>query len=133
MESERVTYRSITQLYLIVLNLSLSAFYVGYALCYFNTIAFLDTTIIFFITADPALVQGFLTFCIPIGAAVGAYFSKYLLVKCSRKEYLLLVNWVIIVTTPLLQIKWFGVLLLVRVLQGGCVGLHSCICSLYIK
>jgi len=102
-------------------------------LCYFNSIALADTMNIFNITLDPAFTQGFLSFCIPIGAGIGAYLSKYLLRNSSRRGYILLVNYLVIGSTILLQIPHFMVLFSLRLLQGFCLGLYTCICSLYIK
>jgi predicted MFS family arabinose efflux permease len=118
---------------MIVLNISLSSFYIGYVLCYFNTMKLLDIMNIFHITLDPAFAQGFISFSIPIGAAIGSYLSKYLLMSSSRCGYFLKVNYIVIVSTIFLQIPNFFVLFTARLLQGFCLGLYCCICNLYIK
>lgn len=60
----------------IVINVCWASAYSGYCVGYFNSINFDDTMNIFSITADRALMQGSLSFCIAAGAAFGGFYAK---------------------------------------------------------
>lgn len=68
-----------------MLNVALAATFSGYVLAYFNTINFDDTIRIFSITYDRAVAQGFLSFIIALGAALGGYLASLMLSHYSRK------------------------------------------------
>ena len=77
-------YKSYDLIFKVVLNISLSSFFSGYCLAYFNTITFDDTVSIFSITQERAFMQGLLSFCIPAGAGIGGYLSRSIMTRYSR-------------------------------------------------
>ena len=77
-------YKSYDLIFNVVLNISLSSFFGGYCLAYFNTITFDDTISIFSITQERAFMQGLLSFCIPAGAGMGGYLSRSITTRYSR-------------------------------------------------
>ena len=95
---------------------------------YFNTITFTDSIRIFNIQSDPAIMQGLLSFCIPIGGIFGSYFSNLLISRYSPKNcklimayfafgstlFLLSGNIVVIVACRLMQGVYFGAMMVVR-------------------
>jgi hypothetical protein len=80
-----VKYKDYEFLNRVIMNVSLASAYSGYCLGYFNTLNFDDSVRIFSITADRALMQGSLSFCIPIGAGFGGYYARQLIDRFSRK------------------------------------------------
>lgn len=69
----------------VVMNICLASAYSGYCLGYFNTINFDDTVQILQIQGDRAFMQGLLTFCVAVGAGLGAFYSKVVLENFSRR------------------------------------------------
>jgi hypothetical protein len=69
----------------VIINICLASTYNGFVLAYFNTISFDDSIRIFNIRYDRAVMQGLLSFCIPVGAGVGGYLSSFMFSFFSRK------------------------------------------------
>jgi MFS family permease len=95
---------------------------------------------IYGIKVDPDLALGLLTGCVPIGAGIGALSSNYLLGKYSRRYFLskfrqsiLIVNTIALIAGSLIFIENFIVLLLIRLIQGLCVGAYSALVPILIK
>ena len=86
---------------------------------------------IFAITLGPDTAKGILTGCIPIGAGVGALLGTKLIHVFSRRKFVLLINVVAIVVGCLLYINNFILLLILRIIQGICVGMYTSIIPLY--
>jgi predicted MFS family arabinose efflux permease len=69
----------------------------------------------------------------PIGGAIGAVSSSYFISVLSRKHVLLLFNAISILLALLSLYPDYRVLLIVRLLQGGCCGLFSATVPLIVK
>jgi hypothetical protein len=79
-------YRSEAEVRAVVVNICLVAAYCGYGYSYFNTINFhQDFAHIFDVHDNYEFMNGLISFTIPIGAALGAYFSSHLMEHHSRR------------------------------------------------
>jgi hypothetical protein len=78
-------YRSMRYLLGGVLTYSISSFYFGYTLGYFNAIEFKKIYEIFRIRMGESTAEGIFSGCIPLGAIFGAYFSGHIINSLSRK------------------------------------------------
>ena len=116
-----------------MINICLASAVSGYFLAYFNTITFTDTIRIFSIEYDPAFTQGIVSFCIPLGAALGGYLSSLLTARYSRKECNLVTAYVALIATLLLQSGNIYIIVVCRLFQGAYVGSTSVLRPLYIK
>jgi len=92
------------------------------------------------ITENLVFYEGFLSFLMPIGAALGALVSQYILEYFSRKYFYLnsrnsfiFVGICTIISTLGLQIPFMPFFVLCRVLQGSAAGVYYVILSVYIK
>ena len=83
--SAKDKWKSESYILKVVLNICLAASVSSYFVVYFNTIPFRYTITIFNITYDPAFMQGLLSFCIHMGAALGGYYSRWFIDRYSRK------------------------------------------------
>ena len=117
----------------VVLNTCISSAVSGYFLAYFNTISFRDTQHIFNIQHDPALMQGLLTFCIPLGSALGGCLSNILTNHYSRMECNLIIAYMALAATIFLQSGNIFILMICRLLQGVYMGVASVVRPVYIK
>lgn len=86
---------------------------------------------IFSITLGADAAKGILTGCIPIGAGIGALLGTKLIHVFSRRKYVLLINIVAITVGCLIYINNFIILLIMRIIQGICVGMYTSIIPLY--
>ena len=84
------TYRSKLKISLVVLNITLSAFYFGYSIAYFGQLDIATMLNILDFDIDPSTAKGILNGCIPVGGLVGALCSSILIRKLSRKYPLFL-------------------------------------------
>ena len=92
------------------------------------------------ITENLVFYEGFLSFLMPIGAALGALLSQYILEYFSRKyifnnsrNSFIFVGVCTIISTLGLQIPFMPFFILCRVLQGSAAGVYYVILSIYIK
>ncbi len=124
----------------VVATFALGTFYFGYTIAYFSSIDF-DTLIkVYDISWGRTTAQGILTGCVPIGGGIGALASDILMKRFSRRydifklrQYIFVVNALAFATGLLLYIQNAYVLLLIRVIQGLCVGFYSAITPVIIK
>jgi len=86
---------------------------------------------LFEITIPSDVAKGVITGCMPIGAGVGALAGTKLIHVFSRRKFILLINLVAIIAGCLLYINNFILLLILRIVQGICVGLYTSIVPLY--
>jgi hypothetical protein len=80
-----VKYKDYDFINKVIMNVCLAGAYSGYCLGYFNSLNFDDSIRIFSITADRALMQGSLSFCIPVGAGIGGFYARQLTDRFSRR------------------------------------------------
>jgi hypothetical protein len=69
----------------VIINVCLSAFYFGYMIIYLSVIDFDAIRKVFSIDMDPAVAEGLLTFCVPLGGLFGSYFSSFFISRLSRR------------------------------------------------
>lgn len=128
------TYRSRPHLLKITLNICLSSFYFGYSNGYFNSIPFDGIVQIYSLQhySKPQM-QGFLTGCLSITGALGAYLSSFLLQRCSRLQSVYFLAYFYVATGLLLQFPHIAFLIMGRILQGICIGMCSAVVPLYLR
>ena len=78
-------------------------------------------------------MQGLLTFCIPLGSALGGCFSKILTNLYSRMECNLIIAYMALAATLILQSGNIYVLMVCRLIQGIYMGVASVVRPVYIK
>lgn len=54
---------------------------------YLSVIDFAAIMQVFNINMDPALAEGLLTFCVPLGGLFGSYFSSFFITRLSRRYF----------------------------------------------
>jgi hypothetical protein len=81
----KVTYKSRSQITLIVFNITLSSFYFGYCLVYLGSTPTETYKDIYHITIEDSTTEGLLNGCIPVGALFGALGSSLLISRFSRR------------------------------------------------
>jgi MFS family permease len=118
---------------LIVINLSLSNFYFGYCLVYISTVDF-DTVIkTFGVTMTTEVARGVLTGCIPFGALFGALLGKKLIHVFSRRDFILFINAWALISGSLLYITNTPCFIIMRIIQGACIGMYTSIIPMTIS
>lgn len=86
---------------------------------------------LFSITLGTDVAKGLLLGCLPIGAGIGSLAGTKLIHVFSRRKLILLINLVAIIAGCLLYINNFVLLLILRIIQGICVGLYTSVVPLY--
>lgn len=117
---------------MIVLNLSLSNFYFGYCLVYISTVDFHLVMDVWNVPFDLEIGRGILTGCIPIGALFGALLGKKLIHVLSRRNFILLINACGIVSGSLIYIQNVWSFIIMRIIQGACIGMYTAIIPIVI-
>lgn len=117
---------------LIVLNLSLSNFYFGYCLVYISTVDFSVVMKVFHVNMPFETARGVLTGCIPIGALFGALLGKKLIHWFSRRNFILFINVLGLVAGSLLFITEVECFIVMRLIQGACIGMYTAIIPIVI-
>lgn len=75
---------------------------------------------------------GIITGCISIGALFGALAGKKLIHWFSRRNFILFINALAIVAGSLIYIQHVAVLIIMRLLQGACIGMYTSIVPIVI-
>ena len=117
---------------LIVINTSLSNFYFGYCLVYISTVDFAVVISVWDVPFPFETARGILTGCIPVGALIGALMGKKLIHLFSRRNFILLINACGIVAGSLLYITHVESFIIMRLIQGACIGLYTAIIPIVI-
>lgn len=139
--SPPIRYRSFLSLTLHTWTIAIASFYFGYSLVYLAAIKIATINRIYHSDLDEDISSGILNGSIPLGALFGALSCSFLLALLSRRylmhpisrQCLLAVNGAALTLGILIFIQNYYLLLVVRVLQGCCVGLYSAIIPLIIK
>ena len=77
--------------------------------------------------------RGILTGCIPFGALLGALIGKKLIHVFSRRHFLLVINITALIAGGLLYIHHQASFIIMRIIQGACIGMYTAIIPMYIS
>jgi MFS family permease len=77
--------------------------------------------------------RGVLNGCIPVGAGIGALIAKWITHWFSRRNFILVTNFIAIIAGALIFITNFGVFVTMRLIQGICIGFYTSTISVHIN
>lgn len=88
---------------------------------------------IFNVTMPIETARGILTGCIPFGALFGALLGKKLIHVFSRRNLILVINVIALVAGSLLYITKMESFIIMRIIQGACIGMYTSTVPMYIS
>ena len=115
------------------LIISLSALINGYGIKEITSVP-IDTLIREYgITLEKSAAQSILIGILPIGAILGVFITKFMLVRTRRLTGIYLFALVNVGAVALVNVTTFGALIAGRFIEGICIGFYTTIAPIYLK
>lgn len=87
---------------------------------------------VFKVSLSLQVATGIITGCISFGALLGALIGKKLIHLFSRRNFILFINAIAVVAGSLIYIQNMECLIIMRIIQGACVGLYTSIVPIVV-
>ena len=85
------------------------------------------------ITLEKSAAQSILIGILPIGAILGVFITKFMLVRTRRLTGIYLFALVNVGAVALVNVTTFGALIAGRFIEGICIGFYTTIAPIYLK
>jgi MFS family permease len=115
------------------LIISLSALINGYGIKEITSVPIATITEKYAIDMDSAAAQSILIGILPIGAILGVFITKFMLIYTRRLTGIYVFAVVNIGAIVLVNVTTFGTLIAGRFIEGICVGFYTTIAPIYLR
>ena len=128
------TYKSYSYFFLMSFNICWGTFLMGYFLIVYNPLQQeIEHQYNWNDESSKNLFEGLITAVIPLGAAIGSFFSSYSFKFLGRKKSCYFMDFLCIVGSGLTLVQSLSCLMIGRLLCGMTVGVNSILVGLYIR